>query len=83
MVVRLQTAEGKIKTYETIEGTGEGEYGPDKYIAKCGREWKEKPKPQDECDHLDCAIYLAETSTTFGLVLFMGTIGIAPIEDSD
>jgi hypothetical protein len=23
---------------------------------------EEKPKPQDQCDHLECAIYIAETS---------------------
>lgn len=60
MVVRLQTADGKIRTYKTIQGIGGGEYGPDKYITKCGKEWKNKPKPYEECDHLDCAIYLVE-----------------------
>jgi hypothetical protein len=59
MAVRLQTAYGKIGTYETIQGICGVEYGPDKYITKCGREWKVKPKPLEECDHLDCAVYIA------------------------
>ncbi len=43
MVVRLQDCRGKIKTYETIQVIGGGEYGLDKYITKCGLEWKNKP----------------------------------------
>ena len=66
MVVRLQTAEGKIKKYDTIYAVGgEGEYGPDKYASKCGREWKKKPKEHEECHHLDCAIHAAEYASNY------------------
>ena len=59
MVVRLQIAEGKIKEYRTTYKI-DGENNPANYFTKCGKMWIHKPKPQDECDHLDCAIYLAK-----------------------
>jgi hypothetical protein len=62
MVVRLQAAEGKIKEYKTTQvlfvSYVEG-HPIDKYVTKCGREWKPGEENQ-ECDHLECAIYLAE-----------------------
>ncbi|MBP7069500.1 MAG: hypothetical protein KBA97_00335 [Methanothrix sp.] len=62
MVVRLQTAEGRIKKYQTtrvlFESYVEG-FPIDKYVTKCGREWKPGTENQ-ECDHLECAICLAE-----------------------
>jgi hypothetical protein len=64
MVVRLQTAEGKIKEYHTVRGVGtaiDGEVsGCDKWITKHGREWDKAPKSCQKCDQLDCAIYSAE-----------------------
>jgi hypothetical protein len=59
MVVRLQTAEGKIKEYQTVKGVGDlnGEgSGVDKWITKCGREWDRVPEIHQECSHLECAI---------------------------
>ena len=58
MVVRLQTADGEIKDYQTTYVVGEmigDRYYPEKWIANCGLEWKNKPKEHEECDHLDCA----------------------------
>jgi hypothetical protein len=65
MVVRLQTVDGKTKEYQTIQRIGEGEYNTDKYITGCGRKCEGWPKNWIDydylnCDHLDCAIYLAE-----------------------
>lgn len=63
MVVRLKTEGGKIKAYGTIYEVGhaiQDLYFHDKWVANCGREWKNKPEPDEECDHLECAIYLAE-----------------------
>ena len=64
MVVRLQTAEGKIKEYQTIKGVGNcigGEvFGIEKWITKCGREWDRLPEPHQECCHLECAIDKAD-----------------------
>jgi len=74
MVVRLQTAEGKIKKYGTTQVKwityGESTY-VDKYVTKCGLEWKDKPKSHEECDHLDCAIYLAKQENNEGATIFM------------
>jgi hypothetical protein len=78
MAVRLQTAEGKIKKYETVYSVGGGGDGPpDKYLTKCGKEWKRAPKPHDECDHLDCAIYLAEKQRDEGPKGFVLCIALA------
>ena len=64
MVVRLQTAEGKIKEYQTVYGVGptigDQVSGYDKWITKCKREWDKEPEPHQECDHLECAIYIVE-----------------------
>jgi hypothetical protein len=88
MTVRLQTTEGRIKKYPTIEpvySTIGGENTPftppEKYVANCGREWKIKPKDHEECDHLDCAIYLAKKSCDNGPTGFMMCIafGLAMI----
>jgi uncharacterized protein (DUF983 family) len=65
MAVRLQTADGKIKEYQTVEwggGGGEHDLHPAKYISNCGREWRCERKPQEECNHLECAIAVAEHS---------------------
>ena len=87
MVVRLQTAEGRIKKYRTAYGVGlcfrEG--NPDsehscvildskKYITNCGLEWKDLPSSQDECEHLDCAIYLAAKDTKSAPLCIIGFI---------
>ncbi len=64
MVVRLQTADGKIKRYRVTQvlfvPCGDGGSCIDKYVTKCGREWKPGTESQ-ACDHLDCAIYVAES----------------------
>ena len=66
MAVWLQTEDGRIKEYKTAYGVDlrlVGEYYDyDKWVTKCGKEWRIKPKPQDQCDHLECAIYIAEKS---------------------
>ncbi len=63
MVVELHTADGKIRKYETVYGidacAGDTHY-IEKYVSGCGLEWKNKPTQHEECDHLDCAIYLAK-----------------------
>jgi hypothetical protein len=73
MVVRLQTAEGKIKEYRTVYGEGSN-YGepasPEKYVTKCGQEWRSDPGPQEECYHLECAIYLVERQKRTGYGIF-------------
>ncbi len=81
MAVQLQIAEGKIKKYKTVyevgNFTGDLYYYTDKWVANCGREWKDKPKEGEECDHLDCAIYLAEQQNDGGPKAFVFLIVIA------
>jgi len=81
MVVRLQTTVGEIKEYTTMDikfvHVCEGPTLIDKYFTPCGLEWKDKPKPQEECNHLGCAIYLAEQSWKVSLVFFVVLIAIA------
>ena len=65
MVVRLQTAEGKIKEYQTIQWKSGGEDRPSIYFTACGRKWEDWPRNWNDfnylnCDHLDCAIAYAE-----------------------
>ena len=79
MVVRLQTAEGKIKEYQTIKGVGNcigGEVsGVEKWITKCGREWDRLPEPYQECCHLECAIDKAEIWELYAMAtVFFGSI---------
>lgn len=75
MVVCIETIEGKIKKYRTIEPvypSNRDDYSPpEKYIAYCGREWKDKPEEHEECDHIDCALYLAKKSSDNGPMLFI------------
>lgn len=75
MVVCIETIEGKIKKYRTIEPvypSNRNDYSPpEKYIAYCGREWKDKPEEHEECDHIDCALYLAKRSSDSGPMNFM------------
>jgi hypothetical protein len=71
MVVRLQTENGEIKEYRTSYGedwTPRGEYGYfKKFVTKCGMEWKKRPKKQNECTYLECAIYLEDKNQNIGL----------------
>lgn len=61
MVVRLQTADGKVRRFPTTYSEGERESGiPEKYATYCGMELKNAPKEHEECDHLDCAIHCAK-----------------------
>ncbi len=83
MVVRVQTAEGKIKEYRTTYGMGDNGSGnnprPEKYASPCGREWKFQPEANEECDHLNCAIYLAKEERDGAPRNFMFFIAIALI----
>ena len=81
MVVRLQTAEGKIKEYQTIKGVGNcigGEVsGIEKWITKCGREWDRLPEPHQECCHLECAIDKADIWKLYAMAtVFFGSITV-------
>ena len=61
MVVRLQTADGKVRRFPTTYSEGQRESGiPEKYATYCGMELKNAPKEHEECDHLDCAIHYAK-----------------------
>jgi hypothetical protein len=75
MSILLQTVEGKITSYPTIEPIFSEKGGkgapPEKYVAHCGREWKDKPKKHEECDHLDCAIFLAQKQWKEGPLFFL------------
>jgi hypothetical protein len=65
MTVRLQTADGEIKEYPTARGVGclprgDDYYDYEKWVTKCGKEWPKEPGLHQDCEHLECAIYLAE-----------------------
>ena len=82
MVVRLQTANGKTKEYGVTQvlwvPCGDGGSCIDKYVTKCGREWKPGEQNQ-ECDHLECAIYLAKQQKKDGSQLFSFLIMLAVV----
>jgi len=79
MVVILRTIDGEVRSYETVRGEGGGEYGPDKYVTKCGMEWKRSPNPYETCDHIECAIDILRRKARGGIVflLIFLLIGIA------
>jgi hypothetical protein len=83
MVVRLQTSEGKIKEYRTTYGVGDNGSGnnprPEKYVSPCGMEWEFQPKPNEECHHLNCAIYLAKKERDYAPREFVLLIVVAVI----
>ena len=53
MAVYLQTEDGKTRTYPTTYRAGS-------YTTKCGLTWPHDPPEEEECDHLDCAVYVAK-----------------------
>lgn len=75
MVVRLQTAEGKIKEYKTAYCSRAANYewggGCEKYATHCGLEWLNMFETNEACQHLDCAIYVAREDKKDGSVGFM------------
>lgn len=79
MAVRLETERGMVKTYRTSFGVDSVEplYVGD-YKSKCGREWMGEPSINDECNHLECAIWAnKQYSRTFKrLCLFMIAFGL-------
>lgn len=61
MVVRLQTEDGKTRKYPSTYHAGAGKYSNiDIYTSKCGLAWTRDPPEEGECDHLDCAVYVAK-----------------------
>jgi hypothetical protein len=92
MVVRLQTAEGKIKEYQTIQWKSGGEDSPSIYFTACGRKWEDWPRNWNDfnylnCNHLDCAIAYADAqakpeSMIFAIiVLLITSFGAHWLED--
>lgn len=89
MVFRLQTTEGDIREYQTVytakgepDPAGDSEGSPhylDKYCTYCGQEWKEKPQDHEECNHIECAIYLTRKGKKDGPIGFMLGIFLAAI----
>lgn len=83
MVVRLQTAEGKIKEYQTIQWKSGGEDRPSIYFTACGRKWEDWPRNWNDfnylnCNHLDCAIAYADAqakpeSMIFAIIVLLIT----------
>lgn len=76
MVVRLQTAEGKIKEYQTIQWKSGGEDSPSIYFTACGRKWEDWPRNWNDfdylnCDHLDCAIAYAKAQAKPESMIFL------------
>lgn len=72
MAVKLETEKGVVKTCRTSFGVDSFEpiYVQGDYKSKCGREWKGEPPINEECDHLDCAIWANEQySRTFKIQL--------------
>ena len=88
MVFRLQIPDGGVIEYQTVyaakgepDPAGDSEGNPhylQKYCTNCGREWKEKPKDHEECDHLECAIYLAKKRRKEDSVSFFLGIILSP-----
>jgi hypothetical protein len=70
MTVRLRTTSGVIKEYKTTYVIRGGQDDLDKYATNCEGELKKEPSPQEECDHLDCAIYAAEYTVKNEKTLF-------------
>jgi len=77
MVVKIQTVDGKIRAYQTVYGIGSGDSGPEKYVTECGMEWKNKPSPSEECDHIGCAITPAKSGADSGPMGFMVCLALA------
>ena len=77
MVVKIQTVDGKIRAYQTVYGIGGGDSGPEKYVTECGMEWKNKPSPSEECDHIGCAITPAKSGADSGPMGFMVCLALA------
>jgi hypothetical protein len=58
LIIRLAT--GKKRMYRTsYSGRGENP----NYHTKCGMFWVDCPLPEEECNHLDCAIEAAKRGT--------------------
>jgi hypothetical protein len=61
MAVHLQTEDGKTRTYPTTYYAGSGkDLNIDMYTTKCGLAWPHDPPEEEECDHLDCAVYVSK-----------------------
>lgn len=67
MALSLRLATGETRKYRTsYSGFGENPT----YHTKCGMRWIEPPKPEEECEHLDCALAAAKHEI-FGSFLFL------------
>jgi len=76
MVAKLYMTDGRIGIYKTHYSIGGGDYGPVEYVSKCGLKWKTEPKPDETCDHIDCAIGVQKNAVVeFVLILFSLILG--------
>jgi len=80
MAIRLQLENGKTKQYRTSFGIGSTEPYPSdgEHTTLCGKKWPGNPGIKEECDHLDCAIWVSEKGfrTYSRLSLFIIAFGI-------
>jgi len=67
MALSFRLATGETRKYRTsYSGFGESST----YHTKCGMRWIDPPKPEEECEHLDCALAAAKHEI-FGSSLFL------------
>lgn len=85
MVVRLQTARGDIHEYATSYGISYGEGGPYVFYSPCGKKWHSEPAYKEQCNHLDCAISIANGRRhwhrSFVILLIISLIALIVSQD--
>jgi hypothetical protein len=73
MSVRLQLENGEIENYCTWYSRTEGESGPTTYHTECGMFWDKEPPSDGGCEHIECAIKVAESEVcSFRIGVYLG-----------
>ncbi len=84
MALQLKLNNGETKKYSTWHYIYAGEYSPGTYKTKCGMRLDRKPKPEEECNHIDCAINATENNIQtyfYHFVFFAGMFSFFALAD--
>lgn len=77
MALRIYTVDGKFREYNTHYNEGATENTSGWYETVCGMKWDKCPSPYQTCNHIDCAIYVAQHEAAEGALSFLFFLALA------
>ncbi len=77
MALRIYTVDGKVREYNTHYNEGATENAQGWYETVCGMKWDKCPSPYQTCNHINCAIYVAQHEAAGGALSILFFLALA------